>query len=36
MYTDEQFEQLEQEELEITEEELALMLLLLSATGSQT
>lgn len=32
MYTDEQFEQLEQEELEITEEEIALMLLLLSAT----
>lgn len=34
MYTDEQFEQLEQEELEITEEEIALMLLLLSATKS--
>ena len=33
MYTDEQFEQLEQEEMEITEEELAVMLLLLSATG---
>lgn len=33
MYTDEQFEQLEQEELAITEEELAIMVLLLSATG---
>jgi len=33
MYTDEQFEKLEQEELEITEEELAVMVLLLSATG---
>lgn len=32
MYTDEQFEQLEQEELEITEEELALMLVLLTST----
>lgn len=32
MYTDEQFEQLEQEELEITEEELALMFALLALT----
>ena len=32
MYTDEQFEQLEQEELEITEEEIALMLVLLAST----
>ena len=34
MYTDEQFEQLEQEELEITEEELAVMLSLLTLTKS--
>lgn len=32
MWTDEQFEQLEQEELEITEEELALMIVLLKST----
>lgn len=34
MYTDERFEQLEQEELEITEEELAVMLSLLTLTKS--